>query len=110
MAECDAQFTKDRQVVIMHDSDTFRTTGCHNLLKDRTLKELKQLDFSYGMDAYRGERIPTLEELLQMAKEIDLDVNIELKTNLDQPLWPGRSYLCHCPRLRHGGPRDLLRK
>ena len=38
--ECDAQFTKDRQVVIMHDSDTFRTTGCHNLLKDRTLKEL----------------------------------------------------------------------
>ena len=48
--ECDAQFTKDRQVVIMHASDTFRTTGCHNLLKDRTLKELKQLDFSYGMN------------------------------------------------------------
>ncbi len=83
--ECDAQFTKDRQVIIMHDSDTYRTAGVHRLLQDTTLRELKQMDFSYGMAKYRGESIPTLEELLIMAKEIDLDVNIELKTNLDQP-------------------------
>ena len=83
--ECDAQFTKDRQVIIMHDSYNVRTTGLHGLLSEMTLAELKKLDFSCGMEKYRGEKIPTLEELLLMAKEINLDVNIELKTNLDQP-------------------------
>ncbi|MBQ8080938.1 MAG: glycerophosphodiester phosphodiesterase [Clostridia bacterium] len=83
--ECDAQFTKDRQVVILHDSDTLRTAGKSGLLRDLTLQELNRLDFSCGMPAYRGEKIPTLEELLLLAREIELEVNIELKTNLDQP-------------------------
>ena len=83
--ECDAQFTKDRQVIILHDSDTLRTAGCPGILKQMTLSELKKLDFSASFPEYRGERIPTLEELLLLAREIGLEVNIELKTNLDQP-------------------------
>ena len=83
--ECDVQFTKDRKVIVMHDSDTFRTTGCRGELRELTLSQLKALDFSCGMEDFRGERIPTLEELLQLAMEVDMDVNIELKTNLDLP-------------------------
>ncbi len=83
--ECDAQFTKDRQVIILHDSDVYRTCGVHGMLEDMTLEELKRLDASCGMPEYRGEQIPTLQELLDLAKEMGFDVNIELKTNFDDP-------------------------
>lgn len=83
--ECDAQFTRDRQVVVTHDAVLLRTAGCSAWLGDMTLSELKKLDFSCNMPGYRGERIPTLEELLVLGRELGMDVNIELKTNFDDP-------------------------
>ena len=83
--ECDAQFTKDKQVVLIHDSNLFRTSGVDAMLMDMTLSELKKLDFSCGNEQYRGEKIPTLEELLLLARKEGFDVNIELKTNFDEP-------------------------
>lgn len=83
--ECDVQFTKDKELVVIHDSTLLRTAGVNANLCDLTLSELKQYDFSYNMEAYRGEKIPTLEELLYLGKEEGFDVNIELKTNFDEP-------------------------
>ena len=83
--ECDVQFTKDRHVVVLHDTSLFRTAYVNRLLCDMTLSEVKQLDNSCGMRHYRGEKVPTLGELLELARTDGFDVNIELKTNFDEP-------------------------
>ncbi|TFG14406.1 MAG: hypothetical protein EU535_03525 [Promethearchaeota archaeon] len=60
--EFDIHLSKDGEIVIMHDEDTSRTTGVKSLIKNMTLKELKELDCG------NGERIPTLHELIKIAK------------------------------------------
>jgi len=56
--EFDLRKTKDGEVVIIHDSNTIRTTGYDGEVRDMMLSELKQIDFG------DGERIPTLKELV----------------------------------------------
>ncbi len=59
--EFDVHLSKDGEIIIMHDDNTLRTTGKDSLIKDMTLKELKKLD------AGEGEKIPTLDELIEVA-------------------------------------------
>lgn len=83
--ENDVQLTKDGEVVIIHDEKIDRTCtdGATGWVKDYTLEELKQLDFSY---IYKGEverqPIPTLREYLELLKNRDTLMNIELKTGV----------------------------
>jgi len=81
--ETDVQMTKDGQLVLIHDETLRRTAGIDGWVKDYTLAELKELDFGgwYG-ESYRDERIPTLGELLDFAKEHDLYLNVELKNGV----------------------------
>ena len=60
--EFDIRQSKDGEIVIMHDENTFRTTGFNGLIKNMTLKDLKELDCG------EGEKIPTLHELIKIAK------------------------------------------
>ena len=83
--ELDVHFTRDRQVVVTHDDDTARVTGYKGEICDLTLKQLKQLDFSCSMAAFKGETIPTLEEVLALIQPGKLHINIELKTNNENP-------------------------
>ena len=80
--ELDIQFTKDGEIVVCHDETVDRTSSAKGWLKNYTLKELKQMDFSYGNLAYEGARIPTLKEVLELLKPTGLTVNIELKTGI----------------------------
>lgn len=41
LIEFDVQLSKDNEMVINHDSNTFTTTGYNGLIKEMTLKELK---------------------------------------------------------------------
>lgn len=83
--ETDVQMTKDRQLVLIHDETLNRTTGVDGLVKDYTLEELKQLDAgSWYHEAYRGEKIPALEELLELARKHEIILNLELKNNIIQ--------------------------
>jgi glycerophosphoryl diester phosphodiesterase len=61
--EFDIHLSKDNEMVIIHDSNTFTKTRNNGLIKEMTLKELKQLDFG------EGEKIPTLAELITIAKD-----------------------------------------
>lgn len=70
--EFDVHQSKDGEIVIMHDSNTFRTTGHLGLIKEMTIDELKQLDCG------EGERIPTLRELIKLAKG-KINLNCEIK-------------------------------
>lgn len=70
--ELDVRLTKDKKLVVIHDKSTDRTTDEKGCVSDKTLKELKKLD------AGNGERIPTLEEVLDLINR-RTKVNIELK-------------------------------
>jgi glycerophosphoryl diester phosphodiesterase len=56
--ELDMHVSKDDVVVIIHDKTTKRTAGMDRAVADQTLAELRALD------AGRGEKIPTLAEVL----------------------------------------------
>jgi glycerophosphoryl diester phosphodiesterase len=64
--ECDIHVTADGVPVIIHDSSVDRTTDGAGEVSALTLSQIKELDASFGMDAYRRERIPTLDELLSL--------------------------------------------
>lgn len=70
--ELDIQSCKSGELVVMHDDAVDRTTDGNGFVKKLKLKELKKLD------AGMGERIPTLEEVLELADR-RVKVNIELK-------------------------------
>lgn len=70
--EVDVRMSKDKELIIMHDADISRTTNGTGLVKDKTLLELKEYD------AGNGEKIPTLDEVLETVKnKIKLVVEIK---------------------------------
>ncbi len=83
--ECDVQMTKDGKLVICHDEMLDRTSDGKGLIKDKTYKELMSLDAGSWFGAeYAGEKIPLLEELLDLIKKSGAYLNIELKNGIIQ--------------------------
>jgi len=77
--EFDVRETKDHQVIVLHDDTFKRTTGVNKKSYELTLKEVKQLDAgSFFSQDYKGEEIPTLEEVMDYAKG-KIKLNIEIK-------------------------------
>jgi glycerophosphoryl diester phosphodiesterase len=79
MIEMDVAFTRDREVVVIHDDTVDRTTSGTGRVRDLTLREMKELDAGSWFDGrVSGERTLTLEEtILRFSREILL--NIEIK-------------------------------
>jgi len=83
--ELDVHRTKDGHLVIMHDDTIDRTTDGHGNVRDFTLRELKEFDAgSWFGPQFKGEKIPTLEEVLTWAKG-KVKVDIEVKSSLQYP-------------------------
>lgn len=81
--ETDVQMTSDGSLVLIHDESLARTAGSPKLVKDVTLEELRRLDAGSWFDpAFRGERVPTLRELLELVKPYSLLLNLELKNGV----------------------------
>lgn len=80
MIELDVQLTGDGQVVVFHDNDLLRVTGCEGTIADYTLEELQQMDAGmwFGSE-FEGERIPTLAEVLELVRGSGLNIYLELK-------------------------------
>lgn len=77
--EIDVQLTKDNEIVVCHDWDVDRTTDGTGKIKDLTLKEIKKLDAGSWFDKrFKGEKIPLLEEVLQLVPN-SIFLNIEIK-------------------------------
>jgi glycerophosphoryl diester phosphodiesterase len=64
--ECDIRATADGVPVIIHDATLDRTTDASGDVASLTLAQVKAADASFGMEAFRGERVPTLDELLSL--------------------------------------------
>ena len=68
MIEIDLKKTKDNQLVIMHNNTIDRTTDGTGKPSDYTLKEIRQFHLKNGLGRPTFHTIPTLEEVLNLAK------------------------------------------
>jgi glycerophosphoryl diester phosphodiesterase len=83
--ECDVQLTRDGIPVIIHDEFLERTTNGVGMVHEFTYDELNELDAgSWFNERFRGERIPTLAQLLRWVKETPLELNVEIKASLTE--------------------------
>ena len=80
--ETDLQLSRDSRLVAMHDDTLDRTTNGRGPVNRLTLAELRELDAgSWFGPQFAGERIPTLEEILQFARETDVVFYLEIKAS-----------------------------
>jgi glycerophosphoryl diester phosphodiesterase len=78
--ETDLQLTRDARFVAIHDDTVNRTTNGLGAVHDLTLAELRKLDAgSWFGSEFAGERIPTLDEILEFSKKNDVVFYLELK-------------------------------
>lgn len=85
--ELDAKLSADGHIVVIHDQTVDRTTGAAGRVREKTLAELRMLDAGgWFHPFFAGERIPTLEEVLEEVGSRCL-VDIEI-TNYATPFDP----------------------
>jgi len=83
--EFDVQMTNDGEVVVIHDEMIDRTMNGRGLVKNYSLKELKELSAGQYFDSkFSCEKIPTLSEVLEVVRLLPI-INIELKNFLPYP-------------------------
>ncbi|XP_069840632.1 lysophospholipase D GDPD3 [Dendropsophus ebraccatus] len=89
LLELDCHMTKDGRVVVSHDGNLLRQTGCNVNIKDVTYEELPQYKESLEVTFFPGHmstgtdhRIPLLEEVFQRFP--DKPINVEIKEDSDE--------------------------
>ncbi|GED22087.1 glycerophosphoryl diester phosphodiesterase [Halomonas halmophila] len=80
--ELDVQLLGDGTPVIWHDHDVRRCSDGRGRLGDLTLAEAKRLDAGgwFG-EAFAGEPMASLVQMLELLDELDMGLNLELKVN-----------------------------
>ena len=80
--EFDVRLTADGGLVLCHDATLDRTTTGHGRVSARSLAEVRDYDAGVRFNpAFAGERVPTLNEALLLAAELDLAANVEIKAD-----------------------------
>ncbi|MBR2315724.1 MAG: glycerophosphodiester phosphodiesterase [Clostridia bacterium] len=82
--ELDVHFTKDGELVIIHDETIDRTTDGTGFVRDYTYEELSRFN-AYGRfeGQFEFQKIPTLREYFELVKDVEgFITNIELKTGI----------------------------
>lgn len=72
--ELDVHLSRDGEVVVMHDGKVDRTTNGSG-----AIRQLSYHDYIVKLDAGRGERVPLLAEVMDICKNHDVFLNIEVK-------------------------------
>ena len=82
--ELDVHQTSDGVIVCNHDSTIKRVTGRNLAIHDVTYEELSRIELGPWMPGeYEHVHICTLREALELAKENDMNVQVELKGHAD---------------------------
>src|SRR6185295_18982896 len=71
--ELDVHRTADDELVVIHDSTLERTTNGYGNVHDKTLQEIRQLD------AGQCEKIPLLDEVIQLTRAAQIRLFVEVK-------------------------------
>lgn len=80
--ELDVQMSRDGYLVVAHDERIDRVSDGRGLIRDFTLKELKEFHFNKTHPECRDARIPTLREVYEVLKNTSLWINVELKNGI----------------------------
>ncbi len=77
--ELDVQLCSSGEIVVCHDLNLKRTTGCDALVEDTSLRDIKNLDAGSWFDkSFEGEKIPTLEEVFDLlGNNVYYDIEIK---------------------------------
>lgn len=80
--ETDVHLTKDGIAVICHDETIDRTTDGKGYIKDYTYEQLCRFDagIKFG-DRFKGLKIPSIDEFIDLIKNRNLIINFELKND-----------------------------
>ena len=85
LIEMDLRLSRDEEVMVFHDHSLRRTTSGEGWVEDLSREELQKLDAgSWFSSRYRGELIPTLEEVIQLLQPHQTGLYLEIKLD------PGR--------------------
>lgn len=87
MIEIDLAMTKDSVLVLMHDESLDRTTNGQGLIRDWTFNELQTLNLTLYDGSLTQEKIPTLEDFLQLSKG-KIEVFIDKGYSLIKQVYP----------------------
>lgn len=80
--EFDVHKTKDGKLVVIHDENVKRTFQGNGLIKDLTLQEIKSLKCKNPeFENSKLCKLPTLCEVLEILKNGNIFINLELKTD-----------------------------
>ncbi len=80
--EFDVRLTGDGVPVLCHDASLERTTSGSGAVSAQTLTAVRQCDAGgWFAPEFAGEVVPTLDEALLLAAELDLGANVELKSD-----------------------------
>lgn len=78
--EFDVQRTADDVPIVIHDAALERTTNGHGRVRETPWRDIRGLDAgSHYSPAFAGERVPSLEELLDRARGWRVGLVLELK-------------------------------
>lgn len=81
--ETDVHMTADGRLAVIHDENTRRTTGEGGRVAGMTMAQLQELDAGAWYDeAFAGQRIPELKQLLELVKPTGMLLNLELKNSV----------------------------
>ncbi len=80
LIECDVHLSADGRLVVIHDHTLERTTNGTGLVRDHSAAELRKLD------AGEGEKIPLLQEVVELALG---KVGLVIEIKQVPPLYPG---------------------
>ena len=85
--ELDVQLTMDNVIVLAHDTTLKRVAGVNRAISSYTWEELSELEVgSWFSPEFAGERIPKLEDVLDLCRG-RMSLNIEIKNlGMDSPL------------------------
>jgi glycerophosphoryl diester phosphodiesterase len=78
--ETDLHLTRDARFVAIHDPTLERTTNGKGNVRDSSLAEIRKLDAGLWFDReFMGQKVPTLEEIVEFAAKHDVIFYLELK-------------------------------
>jgi glycerophosphoryl diester phosphodiesterase len=80
--EIDVHFSRDGEIVVMHDERLNRTSNGNGLISDHTWEELQRIDAgSWFGEQYLGEKIPSFRQVCEFCAAWGGYLNVEIKTN-----------------------------
>lgn len=78
--EFDVMLTQDGEIILNHDTTLQRVAGIPTRVDEMTYAEISKVDIGYRFsEEFIGERIPTLDEVLEEVKDENVNLIVDIK-------------------------------